>query len=75
MGRLKFDFHTGRGVLRAPLGRAAAPLVVGRAAPPPHVALDAEPEAPPDAHLVSFADLRVSDVVVVAVVRAAAGRG
>ena len=43
-------------------------------APPPHVALDAEPEAPPDAHLVSFADLRVSDVVVVAVVRAAAGR-
>ena len=73
MGRLKFDFHTGRRVLRAPLGRAAAPLVVGRAAPPPHVALDAEPEAPPDAHLVSFADLRFADVVV-AVVRAAAGR-
>ena len=74
MGRLKFDFHTGRRVLRAPLDRAAAPLVVGRAAPPPHVALDAEPEAAPDAHLVSFADLRVADVVVVAVVRAAAGR-
>ena len=37
------------------------------AAPPPHVALDAEPEAAPDAHLVSFADLRVADVVVVAV--------
>ena len=74
MGRLKFDFHTGRRVLRAPLGRAAAPLVVGRAAPPPHVALDTEPEAPPDAHLVSFADIRVSDVVVVAVLRAAAGR-
>ena len=74
MGRLKFDFHTGRRAFRAPLGRAAAPLVVGRAAPPPHVALDAEPEAAPDAHLVSFADLRVADVVVVAVVRAAAGR-
>ena len=73
MGRLKFDFHTGRRVLRAPLGRAAAPLVVGRAAPPPHVALDAEPKAPPDPHLVSFADLRVADVVVVALLRASAG--
>lgn len=43
------------------------PLVVGRAAAPPHVALVTESEAPPDARRVAVTNLRVADVVVVPV--------